>query len=125
MLPFVAFGVTIDVVGGAVLLADLGNLDALGLGAGGMDYANLADGGSKLGEATVEPLGFVADNDAKRDLLARAGVLHLWAVELCQQNENPRRWPGASCLIWLLDLRSEAELRSAGDGAGGAKNTLE
>jgi hypothetical protein len=108
-----------------VLLADLGNLDALGLGAGGVDYDHLADRGPEFGEATVEPLGFVADNDAKRDLLARAGVLHLWAVELCQQNENPRRWPGASCLIWLLELRSEAELRSAGDGAGGSEHALE
>ena len=107
-----------------MLLADLGNLDALGLGAGGMDYADLADCGSEFSQASVKPLGFVANYYAKRDLLARAWVLHLWVVELCQQNENPRRWPGASCLIWRLDLRSEAELRGAGDGAGGAKYAL-
>ena len=28
-------------------------------------------------------------------------------------------------MIWLLDLRSEAELRSAGDGAGGSEHALE
>ena len=75
--PLVARGVGVDVVACAVLLADLGDLDALGLGAGGVDDAHLADGRGELGERAVESLRLVPHDDAKRDLLARADNLHL------------------------------------------------
>ena len=42
--PIVAGGVSVDIVARAVLLADFGHGDAFGLGAGRVDYANLADG---------------------------------------------------------------------------------
>ena len=113
MRPVVAGIVGIDAVNRAVLLADLGDLEALGLGPGGVHYDHFANGGSELSQTTVKPFGFVADNHTKRDLLAWASFLHLAGRWVVNKRKPPALAGGSCCGCGEMEtkLREPVSLR--------------